>query len=45
MSVDKSGLSRQSHYTAGSKNPYEGGSRRGGNGGGGRDRDNGGNGQ
>jgi len=33
MSVDKSGLSRQSHYTAGSKNPYEGGSRRGGSGG------------
>lgn len=37
--VDKSGLSRQSHYTVGSKNPYEGGSRRGGNGGGNGNKD------
>ena len=37
-SVDKSGLSRQSHYTAGNKsqNPYEGGKRM--NGGGGQSR-------
>lgn len=34
-SVDKSGLSRQSHYTAGNKsqNPYEGGKRMNGSGG------------